>query len=130
MIPVTTQKLGLIREIQNSLMLFRISISAFIIITLSHRVEEKAIGQPGGTARVITLLLLQKHETYINQSTARIKEMSADRTPIACRTIVFDTIGAEPGIGAATTDPTVDAKLKSNIKFFHLIKTNIFVSEL
>jgi hypothetical protein len=38
--------------------------------------------------------------------------MSADRIPIACKTIVFDTIGAEPGTGAATTDPIVDAKLK------------------
>lgn len=42
--------------------------------------------------------------------------MSADRIPIACKTIVFDTIGAEPGTGAVTTDPIVDAKLKLNCK--------------
>ena len=32
---------------------------------------------------------------------------------MACNTIVFETIGAAPGTGAATTDPIVDAKLKS-----------------
>ena len=42
--------------------------------------------------------------------------MSADLIPIACKTIVFETIGAAPGTGAATTDPIVDAKLKSKLQ--------------
>jgi hypothetical protein len=37
---------------------------------------------------------------------------------MACKTIVFETIGAAPGTGAATTDPITDAKLKIQYKIY------------
>lgn len=54
--------------------------------------------------------------------------MSAERMPMDCKTRVDVTIGPDPGIEAAATDDSVDAKLKKEIQLFYLNKRKIFTT--